>query len=391
MFYPDLSATSKVMTDLAVFLAEKGYRVSVLSQNRSYQDEKEIYPIKEEYNGVKIYRIPVPRTSKNSLVGRVALNLAFILKARKKIPKMGADILLTVSNPAFGSFFFQKAVKKVGIPSIYILHDLYPDILDRLKIMGERNPIYRIMRKNTAGTFREADKIIVLGEDVKEYIMSHYRVSASKIRFIPNWGPSGKIEKKKQQEDFPKEKEKLQVLYTGNIGATADLFTLVEAAIIIQKKDPSIHFRIVGGGRYFDALKKKVSKLGLVNLTIQTYLPEEKFLNALKEADIFFLSLKDGLEGISVPSKTYYYLSQGKPVICQVPENSEIAREVREWEFGMIAPADPEGLATILLEIRKNPEIRAEMARKAELAFLEKFSREKVLGKYESLLEEIFS
>jgi hypothetical protein len=80
MFYPDHSATSKVMTDLAVFLAENGYEVLALSQNRSYQNEKETFPLREEYKGIKIFRVPVPCTSKNSLAGRAILNLGFILR-----------------------------------------------------------------------------------------------------------------------------------------------------------------------------------------------------------------------------------------------------------------------------------------------------------------------
>ncbi len=390
MFYPDHSSTSKVMTDLAVFLAENGYEVLALSQNRSYQNEKETFPPREEYKGIRIFRVPVPCSSKNSLAGRVILNLSFILKAKKRIREMGADILFSVSNPAFGSMFFQNAAKKNGMQSVYILHDLYPDILNRLGMIAEGNPFYKVMKKITERTFYEADRIVVLGEDVKNYILSRYKIGASKVRFIPNWGPSGKMQETGNRRKPAKSERTLQVLYTGNIGATADLFTLAEAASIVGKKKPEIRFRIIGGGRYYESLKNKVLELGLDNMTVETYLPEKEFLEALQEADVCFLSLKDGLTGISVPSKTYYYLSRGKPVVCQVPDDSEIAREAREWGFGIVAPADAEGLAEVFLNLCDKPEILDEMAQKAELAFQKSFSREKILVKYKSLLEELY-
>ena len=69
-FYPDLSATSQMLTDLAFHLATRGMSVVVVTGRQRYTDAKASLPAREQVSGVDIYRIPTTEFGRTRLPGR---------------------------------------------------------------------------------------------------------------------------------------------------------------------------------------------------------------------------------------------------------------------------------------------------------------------------------
>jgi len=65
-FFPDINATAKLMYDLAGDLADKGLKVVVLTQNRSYHDPNKIFPSFERIGGFDVIRVSLPSFNKNN-------------------------------------------------------------------------------------------------------------------------------------------------------------------------------------------------------------------------------------------------------------------------------------------------------------------------------------
>lgn len=385
MFYPDSAATAKVMRDIAIALREDGFSVEVLSQNRSYLNPEEVYPESECYQEIQVHRVKIPKLNKNSLLQRLWLLLTFTLKAQRKLSDLSGDVYLAVSNPPWIGYWVARKARKSGKPFVFILHDLYPDVLARLGKLSERSLIYRISKYVTKSILDYSSKVVVLGRDAVRYLKSHYDLRDEKMEVVTNWGPSltdSGREGKSELQELPAAEKGFVVLYSGNLGETADFEVLLDAAEVSWKRQVNVRFLIIGQGKKRSWLEQQVRSRGLVNVEISGYLEEEKYLECLNGADAFFVSLRRELAGISVPSKTYYYLSAGKPIIGVVPEGSEIDLEIREDGYGISVLYDGQSLADGILKLAQDQGYYRELEHNAKNAFKEKYARENVTPKY---------
>ena len=389
MFYPDIASTAKVMTDLALDIAAIGYSVNVVCQNRPYNNPDTIFPLQEKNGNVMINRFSVPKADKNTILGRIRLSFIVERKAKMAIKKVNPDLCIAVSNPPNMAFRLAKESKNLCIPFVYILHDLYPDVLIKTGKIAKNSIVAKKLRKMSSETFQLSDKIVVLGRDVKDYLIKNYGVSPDKINIITNWGPEEPVISKSNNSFRGKNglENKFIVLYSGNIGETADFEVLLDAAQNLQEDD-NIVFLIVGNGRKRDKVLEKSKKLK--NVKLLDFLPEEDFRNLLSEADVFFVSLRKELYGISVPSKTYYYLSAGKPIIGLVPPGSEIALSIEEDDYGFVCgDYSPRSLASIIIQLKKNPDLWKRKSIQAKKVFDTKYNRRIVTANYIKLLKEL--
>ena len=78
-FYPDHSATSQMLTDIAFGLAEKGWRVTVITSRLSYQGSGGALPPRETIRNVAILRIWTSSFGRDHLVGRAIDYATFYL------------------------------------------------------------------------------------------------------------------------------------------------------------------------------------------------------------------------------------------------------------------------------------------------------------------------
>ena len=79
-FYPDHSATSQLMTDLAESLVGRGFEVTALAGRGRYNGGGGL-PARGEYEGVRIERAWSTGFGKGSVAGRLADYLTFYLGA----------------------------------------------------------------------------------------------------------------------------------------------------------------------------------------------------------------------------------------------------------------------------------------------------------------------
>jgi glycosyltransferase involved in cell wall biosynthesis len=77
---------------------------------------------------------------------------------------------------------------------------------------------------------------------------------------------------------------------------------------------------------------------------------------SLSSANVGLVSLAQGHEGLSVPSKTFGLMAVGVPVVAVMSPLSEIARIVAEEGCGLVVkPADSQELANTILHLYNNP------------------------------------
>ena len=76
-FYPDHSATSQILSDLAFHLAAAGQDIHVVTSQQIYDDPAARLPPNEVIRGVQVHRVATTRFGRSNLIGRGLDYLSF--------------------------------------------------------------------------------------------------------------------------------------------------------------------------------------------------------------------------------------------------------------------------------------------------------------------------
>jgi colanic acid biosynthesis glycosyl transferase WcaI len=179
------------------------------------------------------------------------------------------------------------------------------------------------------------------------------------------------------------------VMFAGNLGFISVLDTVLDAAKLLQS-DSRIQFVIVGEGNAKPSLVKRAHALNLNNVRFLPTQPKAVLPEMLAASDISLVTLDRRLGQLNVPSKTYNIMAGSRPVLAAVPENSEIARLVKESGCGVcVAPEDPESMAQAIKDMLGEPETLDRYGKNGRKYVVAHYSRDKLIKRYRELLHEV--
>ena len=382
-FYPEVAATAQLMTDLAIDLADKGIDVTVLAARPYYltSQQKEILP-KEEYRGIKIVRVFTTRFNLGNILGRIPNWLSFHISGLiKSIVLAKHDVVLTLTIPPYIAFVGMILQKLKGSKFIFGVQDIYPDVAEELGLIKNRI-IVKLLTSLTRWNYRKADRIIAIGEFMREEIIRH-GISPEKISVIHNWADSDELYPIRKEENPFVEKLGLQgkfiVSYSGNFGIVHD-FNPIRKAVRALVCETDIIFLFIGDGTEKMELEKFVTDNDFKNVVFLPFQPRANILHSLNACDVSLVSIKRGMEGKLVPSKLYGSLAVGKPVIGICSQNSEVAAIIEENRCGLVDTDND--LSGKILRLYQDPDLREEMGRNGRDAFIKKYDRAIATEKY---------
>ncbi len=395
-FYPEPTATGKLMAQLANELSKKGFDVEVYTcQHNSRAKSKAKLPRKEIYNGFKINRLPCIHLNKENLLFRKFnwLSFSFHLLISLSL-KSSKDILLIVSSPPilpFVGLFFNVVRSQRFIPIIY---DIYPDIAVALEVAKENGFFVKLWKRLNNVIYRRASRIVVISNQMKQTIINNTKVNSfeSKIEVIYNWEDPEFIKPlKKENNIFAKKNgynEILTILYSGNFGLYNDLDTIIYAAERVQKLP--IRFVLIGDGAQKKKLKKIVQDKDLKNVDFHPYQPTGLLPMTLTCADISIVSEDKRVNGLCSSSKLYSSLASGRAVLAMVNKDSDIADTIRRCNCGFIVnQGDVHQMVNHLkLYLKKRDELK-KMGKKARKYFEEHYTINHSIEKYVKMLGEV--
>jgi len=389
-FWPDIDATSKLMLDLAEDLGKSGLRTLVIAQNRSYQDPRVTYPQYENHETFDIQRVQVPLLNKNMGVHKLLLYSIFGRKVSKVLERTNTGLVLGVFPPFLSTYKVLKTTEGKGCPFVLILHDLHPDTAIRRGQLSKRSLLAKVLKNQTYYLMSNSEVIVTLGRDVANYIEEEYKVERERIKNIPNWGRSIQVGSSLVKTSRIQETNRFTVLYAGNFGEASDFMTLLEAADKIKEIEKAIHFDLVGNGRKKQQVIDIVKEKSLDNISFHNFLPEEDYIDRLLSSSAFVLTLRPESKGMSVPSKLYYYLAAGKPIVAIVPKESEIDLAIKEDGFGISCPnGDLDCVANGLIRLKRDKQYYDKLSERTRAVFQIKYKREVVTKKYVNLVKEL--
>jgi len=393
LYYPENNQTGYYMTGIAEGLSDD-FEVKVICGQPNYAAKGTLAPKKEFHEGVEIFRVWGTTLDKNVIVFRLlnmlTLGASIFLKSLVKIKK--GQLIVVVSAPPSLPFITAIAAKIRRARYNLIVQDKYPETLIAV---GKTSPVsmfVKIFNKLNEWLYNGAEKIIVVGRDMRELVEAQTKDKSGRktvIEVIQNWASLEEIEPtRREHNELLKElgiSEKFVFLYAGNMGHPQDLESILECAEKL-KDDERFHFLFLGSGVKRKWLETEARENSLTNVTILPPRPraEQKlFLNA---CDVGFVSLVRGMRGVAMPSRTYNFLAAGKPILALTEENSEVARVIEEDRVGWIVPpSEPAKLLQVIYKIYDEQNFLGEIGKRARESALNKYSVKTAVSKYKQL------
>jgi colanic acid biosynthesis glycosyl transferase WcaI len=389
-FYPDHSATSQMLSDLAFSLVRNGFEIHIVCSRQRYSEPRARLPARETIHGVVVHRVWTTRFGRHHLPGRALDYLSFYLFSAWRAFRLlrRGDVVVAKTDPPMIATVAMIAASLKHARLVNWLQDIFPEVAWRLGYQRLPRFANSLIRRLRDATLRAADMNVVLGERMYEFV-AQLGIQREKIRIIANWANADAIPNTTAQSLLRIRLElraAFIVGYSGNLGRAHEYHTVLEAAAILRG-DRDIVFLMIGAGVGLDGLQQAVRERGLENFRFLAYQSRETLADSLAAADVHWLSLLPELEGLIVPSKLYGILAAQRPAIFIGDPDGEAARIIDGAHAGIaVAPGNGVELARQIARLKSDVETRESMGLNGHRLYREKFAPEIALAHWQAVL-----
>lgn len=358
-FYPENIAFSHLERDIMEGLIRCGHSIRVVcptpSRGLDPEQIKRYRKIKAEtVDDVEIRRYTAPAEGKNPLLRAVRYFWCNLREYAVGKRYRDADLVFAVSTPPTQGRVAGKLAKKLGIPFVYSIQDLFPDSLVSSGLSKKNSLLYRLGERMERKTYRSASEIIVLSDTMYKIVQSR-GVAPEKLTAVSNWIDADEVvpvakDENPLFEEYDIDRRKFNVVYAGNFGASQGADVILKAADLLRE-DKEIAFVIFGGGAEFERAKALCDELRLDNVKIYPLLPAERTAQVYSLGDIALITCKAGVGETAVPSKLWSIMACNTPIIASFDTDSELARILADSGGGVCV--EPENAAALAAAIRQ--------------------------------------
>ncbi|MBT8338407.1 MAG: glycosyltransferase [Desulfatitalea sp.] len=358
-FPPDRSATAGILERISGMLSEK-HRVIIISGRPSYQptdrQKWRLLSIRKNKN-ITILRVGSSAYPRHAIHKRIFNYVTYLSLSLPISFLLSFDMIIAFTDPPIIGLVGVITSKIRRKPLIYYIQDFHPDMAIAAGMIKD-GFITHIWKRIHSIVLRSADRLIVIGDDMKERVV-HKGISPEKVQVIRHGALLSKSENDIDQALIDKIRGSyaLTLIYAGNVGTYGVWENLIRAIIMLDNENIGLVF--VGEGQCKLAIEKMCS--GVKNVSFYPYQKKEKLKSVLRAGDVHIISIKKNMEGLVVPSKIYPILSAGKPILGVCPESSDTARIIRKYNCGLIA--DPDNVESIANAIKELFDNRADLVK----------------------------
>jgi colanic acid biosynthesis glycosyl transferase WcaI len=401
-FHPDVVATAQMGKDLADALVRRGHRVSVVASRSIYGKSGAVLPKRETIpvaaitphdkpGAIQAYRVGFSMFGKSSIAARIAdFALFYLLATLRVLTLPRADVIICYTTPPFIALVGILCRWFRGSKAVYWVMDLYPDLPVACGVMKPAALPTRLFERLNRYLLRASDVCVVLGRCMQDRVLAKGTPAARVVR-IPVWADLSGLEPVPHPgNDYRARwapRNEFLVMYSGNLGLGHDARTMIDAMILL-KNEPDIRFVFIGGGKRRKEVADAVASNALTNVVMEEYQPREAIARSLSAGDLHLISLKEGVEGIMVPSKLFGIMAVARASVFVGHPSSEISRVLTESSAGLtIREGDAQGLADAIRTLRDDRARAAQMGQNARAELMGKYDAQTACNQWITLLE----
>jgi glycosyltransferase involved in cell wall biosynthesis len=270
------------------------------------------------------------------------------------------DVIIASSVHPFTCVAGILAAKKINVPCVAELRDIWPDAIVAVKKINKKNPIIKIMSKIEKWIYIKSDSLIFTVEGGAEYIKNKgwdKYINLNKVHYINNGVCLSEFDKnvneKPIDDDDLSNDQIFKIVYTGSLRAANGTDLIIKIAEELIKKSDSIKILLWGGGRDKEWLEKQAHEKNLDNMVIKGSVPREYIPYILRSADVNFLHYPeyDNWKYGGSQNKLFEYLASGKPILYDFEFGYN---PIKNFEAGIkSATQDPGDIVDAMIYMQK--------------------------------------
>ena len=306
--------------EIARRLVAAGHEVHIITSWVNETDQTDWYTTREA--GIHVHWFPNYYNNKMSYLDRIKAFFRFAYYAAKKGKAFkDVDIVFATSTPLTISLPAVSTAKKLNIPMVFEVRDLWPELPIAMGALRNRftQKLAYMLEK---WAYQNSESIIALSPGMRDGIVkAGYPVN--KIAVIPNSSDNELFEISHSLVENFRTKfdwlgDRKLIVYTGTFGIINGVSYLVDLAEKVYVLDSEVRFLLIGSGAEFELVKKYAEDKGVlnVNLFIMNSIPKKEIPIVLKAANLSTALFIDKPEmRANSANKFFDSLAAGTPIL----------------------------------------------------------------------------
>jgi glycosyltransferase involved in cell wall biosynthesis len=335
VFDPEPVVSAQIGKSIAEKLSSLKHHVTVIAPRPSrpfgFQFELETKQVTDfELKHLDSYIHP-----QSGIIGRFRESISFGIASYKYICANAAQIDLVYMNtwPIFSQLAVALASKKIAKPYKIHIQDIYPESITN-KLSGLTGYMaLKMLMPIEKYVLRNADKILVISDKMKQYLSKSRNLQESKFEVILNWQDDSVFhEYQNSWCSGPR-----TFMYLGNIGPVAGIPFVIEAFAKAALSNSQLIIAGVGSSKDVCINMAENYPEAIIQFI---EVPEGKVPIVQSQAHVMILPLTKEAGNTSIPSKLPAYMFSARPVIALAERGTDVEKTILESGGGWIG--DPE-------------------------------------------------
>jgi glycosyltransferase involved in cell wall biosynthesis len=392
-YNPEQFSSAHLFNDLEQSMAELGFSLHVITptptrgvSNETRAEYKKRRTELRHGGAVRIARFSLFGEGKNVLLRAVRYLLCNVIEYSKACRIKDADVIFSVSTPPTQGLLAAMVKKRLKIPFVYNLQDVFPDSLVTTGLSKEGSFLWKIGRKIENFTYKHADRIVVVSENMKQNLLNK-GVPEHKLSVCYNWVDDSAVtpvsaSDNRILDELSLDKSKFYVTYAGNLGESQNIEVMLGAAALLRGRS-DISFLIFGSGGNEEKYKAEARQMQLDNVRFFPIQPYNRVSEVYSLGAVSLVSCKKGAGKSALPSKTWSIMSAGTAVLAAFDKDSELDEIITRNNCGIcVNPDDPERLAEAVEELYRNSSLCVKMGENGRRFVTEHLGKSAGTGHY---------
>lgn len=357
---------SRPLLEVVACLAKRGHRVTLLAGSAACGCD---IP--------RVLALPLVDYRSSSALTRLVSWLAFTVQAAGRLLVLPApDLVVACTNPPIMPYAAAFVASLRHCAAAIRVLDVYPDVLRATRFQRYQF-VARLLARGNRWAYARCRSISTIGAEMANALAAYS--PCRRIAVIPEWSTFPCIDEAPPRTAGGR----FVVLVSGNVGLTHDLSTIITASRILG--DVNVEFLVSTN----DVGTTSRMFAGCPNVRVVPRLDDSAYQKAMLSAHAAFVSLRQGAEAASLPSRLFDYLSHGLPIIAVTAPSGDLESLISRKACGIVVtPQDgATGLASAVRVLAGNPLIRHRMAEAALETARTDFAASRLLHEFVSWIE----
>lgn len=275
------------------------------------------------------------------------------------------DIIIASSVHPLTMIAGIKIAKKLNIPCICEVRDLWPEAIFSFNRVKEKSLLGRFLTAGEYWIYKKADALIFTKEGDTDYIKEKRwdtgqggKINLNKCHYINNGVDIEAFEIssiKDKIDDKDLGDKKFNITYVGAIRPVNKVGNILDAAAILRD-EKDIQFLIYGDGNQKKMLEKRIIDEKLKNVKVKGFVNKRYIPYILSKASVNLLNYSPTQYNWSrgnSSNKLFEYMASGKPIISTVKMGYSI---LNKYNCGIeLEKSTPSELADSILKVKNMP------------------------------------